>query len=105
VQAVARVVADEYDGDAGRIWADAGSGEELLARLSGLPGFGTYKAQIMIAMLGKQLGVQPPGWRAAAGPFGAEGSRYSVADITDEASLAQVRAFKKERKAAAKAAG
>ncbi len=105
VQAVARVVADEYDGDAGRIWADAGSGEELLARLSGLPGFGTYKAQIMIAMLGKQLGVQPPGWRAAAGPFGAEGSRYSVADITDETSLAQVRAFKKERKAAAKAAG
>jgi uncharacterized HhH-GPD family protein len=90
VQAVARVVADEYDGDAGRIWAGAGSGEELLARLSRLPGFGTYKA---------------PGWRAAAGPFGAEGSRYSVADITDETSLAQVRAFKKERKAAAKAAG
>jgi uncharacterized HhH-GPD family protein len=105
VQAVARVIADQYDGDASRIWAEAASGEELLARLSGLPGFGTYKAQIMIAMLGKQLGVQPPGWRAAAGPFGVEGSRYSVADITDEASLAQVRAFKKERKAAAEAAG
>src|ERR1051326_3617028 len=75
VQAVARVIADRYDGDAGRLWADAKSGRELLARLSELPGFGTYKAQIMIAMLGKQLGVQPRGWRAAAGPFGKEGSR------------------------------
>jgi uncharacterized HhH-GPD family protein len=105
VQAVARIVADQYDGDAGQLWASAATGEELLGRLSVLPGFGTYKAQIMIAMLGKQLGVQPPGWREAAGAFGEEGSRYSVADINDEASLAQVRAFKKERKAAARVTG
>ena len=65
------------------------------------PGLGAALYDLM----GKQLDVQPKGWRAAAGPFGKKGSRYSVADITDEASLAQVRAFKKERKAAAKAAG
>jgi uncharacterized HhH-GPD family protein len=54
----------------------------------------------MIALLGKQLGVRPQGWREAAGPFGEEGSRYSVADIVDDQSLAAVRSFKKERKAA-----
>jgi hypothetical protein len=44
--------------------------------------------------------VRPQGWREAAGPFGEEGSRYSVADIVDDQSLAAVRSFKKERKAA-----
>jgi uncharacterized HhH-GPD family protein len=104
VQLVAQIVDDRYDGDAGRVWGDAATGDELLGRLSELPGFGLYKAQILIALLGKQLGVQPPGWREAAGTYGTEGSRYSVADISDDRSLAEVRAFKKERKAAAKAA-
>ena len=89
--------------DPARVWGDAATGKELAARLSELPGFGAYKAQIMIALLGKQLGVRPDGWREAAGRFGEEGSRYSVADIVDDASLAEVRAFKKQSKAAAKA--
>jgi uncharacterized HhH-GPD family protein len=100
VQDLARIIADRYDGDAARVWADAATGEELSARLSELPGFGTYKAQILIALLGKQLGVRPDGWREAAGRFGEEGSRYSVADIVDDASLAEVRAVKKQLKAA-----
>jgi uncharacterized HhH-GPD family protein len=57
-----------------------------------------------LALLGKQLGVRPPGWREAAGPFGQDGSRVSVADITDDGSLAEVRAYKQQLKAAAKAA-
>ncbi len=69
-----------------------------------LPGFGATKAQIFAALLGKQLGVRPPGWQEATGPFGQEGSRISVADITDRESLAEVRAYKQQRKAAAKAA-
>jgi uncharacterized HhH-GPD family protein len=85
------------------VWESAGSGAELLKQVAALPGFGAQKAQIFVALLGKQLGVQPPGWREAAGPFGAEGSRYSVADITDEASLGQVRSHKQAMKAAAKA--
>ena len=105
VQELARIIADRYDGDAARVWADAATGKDLQARLAELPGFGTYKAQIMIALLGKQLGVQPDGWREAAGRFGEKGSHYSVADIVDDASLAEVRAFKKQMKAAAKAAG
>ena len=99
VQDLARIIADRYDGDAARVWADAATGEELFARVSELPGFGAYKAQILIALLGKQFGVRPDGWREAAGRFGEEGSHYSVADIVDDASLAEVRAFKKQLKA------
>jgi len=44
------------------------------------------------------------GWREAAGDYGQEGSRRSVADITGPESLTEVRAFKQEQKQAAKAA-
>lgn len=77
---------------------------EPLKRVAALPGFGTQKAQIFVALLGKQLGGRPSGWREAAGKFGAEGSHMSVADITDAESLAQVRSYKQQLKAAAKAA-
>jgi uncharacterized HhH-GPD family protein len=103
VQELARAIVERYDGDAARVWADAATGPELFERLAALPGFGAYKAQIMMALLGKQLGVRPEGWREAAGRFGEEGSRWSVADITDAASLAAVREHKKQVKAAAKA--
>ena len=59
--------------------------------------------QIFLALLGKQYGVRPEGWREAAGAYGEEGSHRSVADITGPESLAKVRAFKQEMKAAAKA--
>ena len=103
VQALARVVVEEYDGDTARIWMTADSGRTLVQRLSALPGFGEQKAKIFTALLGKQMGVRPAGWREAAGAYGEEGSRRSVADLTGPESLTQVRAFKKALKAAAKA--
>lgn len=103
-QELARQLVDQYDGDAAGVWTGVETGQELIARLSKLAGFGGYKAQITTALLGKQLGVQPAGWREAAGHFGHEGSHYSVADIVDDASLVAVRAYKKDVKAAAKAA-
>jgi len=103
VQDLARAVAEQYDGDASQVWATAATGAELAERLAELPGFGAYKAQIMTALLGKQFGVRPDGWREAAGRFGEEGSHWSVADVTDAASLAAVREHKKQLKAAAKA--
>ena len=102
-QDLARQIADRYDGDAAAVWSSAATGKELVARLAELPGFGGNKAQIFAALLGKQLGVRPQGWRDAAGHFGEEGSHCSVADITDAASLAAVRAYKKDLKAAARA--
>lgn len=104
VQQLCQFLVAEYDGDAGAVWSDAGTGAELLKRLKALPGFGDQKAQIFLALLGKQLNVRPTGWRAAAGPYGEAGSHRSVADITGPDSLAKVRVQKQEAKAAAKAA-
>jgi len=103
VQDLCRMLVEGYDGDAARIWADATTGKDLLARVAQLPGFGPQKAQIFVALLGKQFGVQPDGWREASGSFGADGTHRSVADITDDQSLGKVRAHKQEMKAAAKA--
>lgn len=102
VQQLAVVVRDEYGGDAASIWTTASSTAELLKRLNALPGFGDQKARIFAALLGKQLGVQPEGWREAIGPYAEPGSFRSVADVVDEASLQKVREFKKAAKAAAK---
>jgi uncharacterized HhH-GPD family protein len=102
VQELSRVVVDHYDGDAANVWRGAKDGAELVKRVEGLPGFGKHKAKIFVALLGKQLGVRPKGWQEAAGEFGATGSRTSVADITDAASLAEVREHKKSMKAQAK---
>lgn len=104
VQEMARLIVDSYDGEPDRLWTTAETGDELLKRVSELPGFGAQKAQIFVALLGKQLEVRPGGWREAAGKFGAEGSHLSVADISDADSLARVRTYKQELKAAAKEA-
>ncbi len=103
VQAVCRAVAEEYGNKADAIWKGVRSGDELMGRLRALPGFGEQKAKIFAALLGKQLGVRPDGWREATTPYGKDGSSLSVADITDPESLAQVRATKKAMKAKAKA--
>ncbi len=103
-QAVCRLLVERYDGRAEELWAGVPDGATLLRRVGQLPGFGAQKARIFVALLGKQYGVTPPGWREAAGDHGQEGSRRSVADVTGPESLAEVRAFKQEAKRAAKAA-
>jgi uncharacterized HhH-GPD family protein len=102
LQALAVIVEEKYDGRTERLWTEATSGKELLARVMELPGFGKQKAQIFVALLAKQLGVRPDGWEAAVGAYSEEGYR-SVADVVDDASLQKVREFKKQKKAAAKA--
>ncbi len=103
VQDLARYVVENYDGKVENLWTDGDpDGREVLKRLKALPGFGDQKARIFLALLGKQRGVQLAGWREAAGAYGDEGSHRSVADVTDAESLAQVREFKKQAKAAAK---
>ncbi|MET8981513.1 HhH-GPD-type base excision DNA repair protein [Streptomyces sp. NPDC004539] len=102
VQQLCQYLVEHHDGDAEKVWAGVGSGAELLKRLEALPGFGKQKAQIFLALLGKQLGVRPKGWREAAGSYGEAKVYRSVADITGEDSLAKVRAYKQEKKKAAK---
>ncbi len=102
IQALAVVVRDEYAGDASALWRDAATGAELVGRVRALPGFGEQKAKIFTALLGKQLGVRPPGWEQACGAYAETGSYRSVADVVDPDSLQRVRDFKKAAKAAAK---
>ncbi|MFJ2862624.1 HhH-GPD-type base excision DNA repair protein [Kitasatospora sp. NPDC087314] len=104
VQQLCQFLVAQYDGDASALWKDTRTGKELLSRLNALPGFGKQKSQIFLALLGKQYGVRPEGWREAAGAYGEEGSHRSVADITGPESLDLVREFKQEMKRAAKEA-
>ena len=100
-QALCAALVASYDGRAEVLWEGAATGSELLRRLKALPGFGDEKARIFLAVLGKRLGVQPPGWEEAAVPFSDE-RRRSVADAVSPEALEEVRAFKRERKAAGK---
>ena len=84
VQDLCRMLVEGYDGDAARIWADATTGKDLLARVAQLPGFGPQKAQIFVALLGKQFGVQPtagarlPGRSAPTAPT----ARWPISPMT-----------------------
>lgn len=98
VQALATTIVEEHDGRAERIWEEATDGRDLLRRLKALPGFGDQKARIFVALLGKQCGVEPEGWREAAGDYGQDGYR-SIADVTDPETLELVRDFKRAKKA------
>ena len=76
VQGVCRALVDEYDGDADRICGPAWHPvPNCKKRIAALPGFGAQKAAIFVALLGKQYGVTPDGWREAAGAYGEDGSR------------------------------
>jgi uncharacterized HhH-GPD family protein len=104
IQQLCQYLVEHYDGNAELVWKSVDDGRTLLKRLEDLPGFGPQKAKIFLALLGKQLGVRPEGWREAAGAYGEAKSFRSVADITGPESLTKVRAHKQEMKAAAKAA-
>jgi uncharacterized HhH-GPD family protein len=103
VQEVCAVIVDSYGGDAAAIWTSAADGKQLLANVKALPWFGEQKARIFVGLLGKQLGVRPPGWEKAAAPFGDTGTFRSVADIDSPEALIKVRQYKQKMKAEAKA--
>ena len=100
-QELCRRLVDQFDGKAENVWASAPDGGTLLANVRGLPGFGEQKARIFVALLAKRLGVKPPGWEEAAGPYGKPGW-FSVADVDGPESLARVREHKRAMKAEAK---
>jgi len=91
-----RHVADAYGGDAGRIWTGASDGEDLLARLVALPGFGKAKARIFIGVIGKRLGAGPKGWEEVAADW------PSIADVDSFHKIHELREHKRAMKAAGK---
>jgi uncharacterized HhH-GPD family protein len=96
VQAMTQVVVKDYAGDAGSVWRDAKTGDELAARISKLPGFGDMKTKIMVAILAKKFDVRPPGWESHAATW------HSVADVDSEETMAQARQVKRDMKSKSK---
>ena len=88
-----------YDGRAEAIWSDAATGDELLARVLALPGFGKDKARIFVGLLGKRLGVRPPGWEQAAADWA------SIADVDSYERIAEIREKKRAAKRQARPRG
>lgn len=99
-EACAHVV-EHYDGDAAKIWTDVGDGQALYDRLRAVPGYGDEKSKIFMAILGKRFGAAPAGWEEAAAPFSDDVAR-SVADVSSEETLMEVRRWKKAQKAKGK---
>jgi uncharacterized HhH-GPD family protein len=97
-QELCAIVADDYDGDASRVWREATDGADLERRLRGLPGFGEMKVRSLTAVLGKRLGVQPPGWEDVAA------SHFCLGDVDSPQKLDEYQAAKRARKAAQRAA-
>jgi uncharacterized HhH-GPD family protein len=95
-QELCRALVDDYGGRAEALWETADDGAELLRRLQALPGFGLAKSRIFVGLLGKRLGVRPPGWddKAADWP--------SIADVETFDDVAVLREQKREMKAARK---
>jgi uncharacterized HhH-GPD family protein len=99
VQALAAAIADQYGGDASRIWNEAKDGKDLEARLLALPGFGEMKARTVLAVLGKRYGVSLPGM-ADVMP-----RHPTLGDVDSPEALAEYQAGKRAYKAALRAQG
>ena len=92
--ALAQFLVERYDGRAENVWLGAATGDELLARVKELPGFGKDKARIFVGLLGKRLGVRPPGWEQAAADWA------SIADVDSYDRVMEIREQKRAVKAA-----
>ena len=53
-QELCAVVAQEYDGDAARVWRDATDTADLKRRLEALPGFGEMKVKALASVLARR---------------------------------------------------
>jgi uncharacterized HhH-GPD family protein len=102
VQALCAAVARDYGNDAGRIWREAASGTELKRRLLALPGFGDMKVQTLLAVLSKQLAVNPAGMAEVLPAHRTLGDAGSPEDVA--AYQAAKRAYKAELRAQGKPA-
>jgi len=92
-QELAAAIDRDYGGDASRIWRDASSGQDLEARLLALPGIGEMKTKTLIAIIGKRLGVKPPGWEDVAP------THPTLGDVDSPEALASFQAAKRAYKA------
>jgi uncharacterized HhH-GPD family protein len=96
VRELAAVVAEEYGGDASRIWSEATDGPDLKRRLGALPGYGEMKIKSLGAVLAKQFGVKAAEDLAPAHP--------TLGDVSSPEELQRYQEWKRAYKKAAKGA-
>ena len=58
IRDLAAIVAEDYDGDAARIWNDASDSADLKRRLGSLPGFGPMKVTALASVLAYRFGLE-----------------------------------------------
>ena len=95
VQDLAAVVAEEYGGDAERVWSEAADGADLRKRISALPGFGEMKVKSLGAVLAKRFGVEAAQELAP--------SHHTLGDVDSPEALEDYQAKKRAYKASLRA--
>ena len=91
VHDLAEHIRDNYDGDAGRVWGDAKTPDELKANLEALPGFGEMKVKALGSVLAKQFKVKNAKPLVPWHP--------TLGDVTSAKKLEEYQAAKKLHKA------
>lgn len=99
VRELVTVIAEQYGGDASRVWTEAADGRDLHRRLIALPGIGEMKAGTIVSLLGKRFGIRPDGWEAVVP------STPTLGDVDSAEALAEYQAGKRARKAELRAQG
>jgi uncharacterized HhH-GPD family protein len=95
-QELCAVVAEEYDGDAARVWREAADTADLKRRLEALPGFGEMKVKALASVLARRYG------NAMAEPL--VPSHPMLGDVDSAEALAEYQAAKRAYKASLRAA-
>ena len=88
-----QAIADDYEGDASRIWGGAEDAKDLYKRLIALPGIGEMKAGTIVSLLGKRYGIKPAGWSDVIP------DHPTLGDVDSAEALAEYQAGKRARKA------
>jgi uncharacterized HhH-GPD family protein len=91
VRELAATVADDYGGDASRLWTEASDGADLRKRIAALPGFGEMKIKSLGAVLAKRFGVEAAQELVPHHP--------TLGDVDSLQALADYQAAKKAHKA------
>ena len=92
VSELAATVAEDYGGDASRIWTDAADGPDLRQRIGGLPGFGEMKIKSLGSVLANRFGFEVARELVPSHP--------TLGDVDSPQALTDYQAAKKAHKAA-----
>jgi uncharacterized HhH-GPD family protein len=91
VRELGATVADDYGGDASRLWTEAADGTDLRRRISALPGFGEMKIKSLGSVLAKRFDVAVAQDLVPGHP--------TLGDVDSPQALADYQAAKKAHKA------